>query len=280
MPFELETDHRRVPLFEERTWADVAAAVAVGAPVIVPLGATEQHGAHLPLGADTMQGIDMCRRAAALLARDGMPLVVGPAIPFGPLPFLSESPKTYPGTIVVSNDTLRALTRDVCASLIAHGFRRLYLLLANVESEYAMHIVAKELTETTSANIVTLNWLIGIRPGYKGILKSSRPQGHGGEGETARLLATAPHLVRMHEARPYHPNLPAQPEVAGDSLPYLGGAIGRYRFDGDEFDGFVDGITGDPQLATAETGEKSYALIAEWIASVVRFDCRPKLQST
>ena len=50
--------------------------------------------------------------------------------------------------------------------------------------------------------------------------------------------------------------------------------------DGHEFDGFVDGITGDPQLATAETGEKSYALIAEWIASVVRFDCRPKLQST
>ena len=279
MAFELVSDHRRVPLFEERTWPDIAAAVASDAPVIVPLGATEQHGAHLPLGADTMQGIDMCRRAAAVLAREGVPLVVGPAIPFGPLPFLSESPKTYPGTIVVSNDTLRMLTRDVCVSLIAHGFRRIYLLLANVESEYAMHLVAKELTESTPANIVTLNWLIGARPGYKEILESDRPQGHGGEGETARLLATAPHLVRMEEARPYHPNLPTQPEVHGDSLPYLGGAIGRYRFDRNEFDGFVDGITGDPQLATAETGEKSYALIADWIASVVRFDRRPKLES-
>ena len=279
MAFELVSDHRRVPLFEERTWPDIAAAVAADAPVIVPLGATEQHGAHLPLGADTMQGIDMCRRAAAVLAREGVPLVVGPAIPFGPLPFLSESPKTYPGTIVVSNDTLRMLTRDVCVSLIAHSFRRIYLLLANVESEYAMHVVAKELTESTPANIVTLNWLIGARPGYKEILESNRPQGHGGEGETARLLATAPHLVRMEEARPYHPNLPTQPEVHGDSLPYLGGAIGRYRFDRNEFDGFVDGITGDPQLATAETGEKSYALIADWIASVVRFDRRPKLES-
>jgi creatinine amidohydrolase len=66
--------------------------------------------------------------------------------------------------------------------LIGHGFRRIYLLLANVESEYAMHIVAKELTETTPANIVTLNWLIGIRPGYKGVLVSDKPQGHGGEG--------------------------------------------------------------------------------------------------
>ncbi len=274
MAFDLETDHRRVALFEERTSPDIVAAVAAGAPVIVPLGATEQHGAHLPLGADTMQGIDMCRRAAAVLARDGVPLLVGPAIPFGPRPFLSESPKSFAGTIEVSNDTLRALTHDVCASLIAHGFRRIYLLLANVESEYAMHIVAKELTEATPANIVTLNWLIGARPGYKGILKSERPQGHGGEGETARLLATAPHLVRMAEARPYHPNLANPPAVHGDALPYLGGAIGRYRFDGTEFEGFVDGITGDPQLATAETGEKSYALIAEWIASVVRFDLK------
>jgi creatinine amidohydrolase len=278
MAFELETDHRRVPLFEERTWPDIAAAVAAGAPVIVPLGATEQHGPHLPLGADTMQGIDMCRRASAVLAREGLPLLPGPAIPFGPQPFLSESPKSYAGTIVVSNDTLRAITHDVCTSLIAHGFRRIYLLLANVESEYAMHIVAKELTETTPANIVTLNWLVGARPGYKGILRSERPQGHGGEGETARLLATAPHLVRMEEARPYHPNLPSPPVVHGDALPYLGGAIGRYRFDGGEFEGFVDGITGDPQLATAETGEKSYALIAEWIASVVRFDLATKAQ--
>jgi creatinine amidohydrolase len=93
MTFALETDHRRVPLFEERTWPDIADAVAAGAPVIVPLGATEQHGPHLPLGADTFQGIDMCRRAAAPPARAGTALVVGPAIPVGPPPFLSESPK-------------------------------------------------------------------------------------------------------------------------------------------------------------------------------------------
>lgn len=275
MTLKLETDPRRVPLFEERTSPDIAAAVAANAPVIVPLGATEQHGAHLPLGTDTYQGIDMSRRAAALLAREGIPLVVGPAIPFGPPPFLSESPKAMAGTINVSNDTLRALLHDVCESLVVHGFRRIYLLLANVESEYAMHIVAKELTEKTKANIVTLNWLVGARPGYKALLKSDKPQGHGGEGETARMLATAPHLVRMEEARPYHPKLPVDPPVHGDALPYLGGAIGRYRYDRDEFDGMVDGITGDPQLATAETGEKSYGLIATWIASVIRYDLRP-----
>jgi creatinine amidohydrolase len=63
--------------------------------------------------------------------------------------------------------------------------------------------------------------------------------------------------------------------VHGDFLPYLGGAIGRYRFDGNAFAGFAAGITGDPQLATAATGEKSYALIAAWIAAAVRHDLRP-----
>lgn len=279
MAVRLETDYRKVLIYDEMTSPDVAEAAAANAPVIVALGAMEHHGGHLPLSTDTYQGLDMGRRASALLAKEGIPLIVGPAIPFGPPPFLSETPRPMPGTITVSNDTLRALLQDVCKSLIRHGFRRIYLLLANVESEFAMHIVAKELTETTDANIVVLNWLIGIRPKYKGMLISDKPQGHGGEGETARMLATAPHLVRMEEARPYHPNLPLEPEVYGDFLPYLGGAIGRYRFDRDEFrgmfDGISDGITGDPQLATAETGEKSYALIAEWIASVVRFDLRP-----
>jgi creatinine amidohydrolase len=88
------------------------------------------------------------------------------------------------------------------------------------------------------------------------------------------MLASAPHLVWMKEARPYHPNLPREPKVYGDFLPYLGGAVGRYRFDRDEFPNFVDGITGDPELSTAETGEESYALIAGWIAEVVRFDSR------
>lgn len=265
-------DHRTIPLYDELTWPDVAAAAKAGAAVIVPMGATEQHGLHLPLGTDTYQGVDTARRAAALLRAEGIPLVVGPAIPFGPRPFLSESPKSYPGTINVSNDTLRALTEEICLSLIDAGFRRIYLLLANVESEYAMHIVAKELTEETEANIVTLNWLIGIRPAYPGLMRATRPQGHGGEGETARMLATAPHLVRMDLARPYHPNLPREPEVYGDRLPYLGGAIGRYRFDGDEFEGFEDGITGDPQLGSAEVGEKAYAAMAAWVAAAVRFD--------
>lgn len=102
--------------FEEMTWVDVAEAVKAGAPIMVPAGATEQHGGHLPLGADTMQGIDIAKRAAWRLRTEGIPLVVGPAIPFGPRPFLTESPRAFPGTINLSHATLIALTEEMTPS--------------------------------------------------------------------------------------------------------------------------------------------------------------------
>jgi len=90
MPEHDHIDHSAIPLFEELTWPEVDAAAKAGAPVIIALGATEGHGLHLPLGTDTYQGLDMCRRAAAVLKAESIDLVVGPAIPFGPPPFLSE----------------------------------------------------------------------------------------------------------------------------------------------------------------------------------------------
>jgi creatinine amidohydrolase len=262
--------HRSIPTFEEMTWPEIDAAIKAGAPIMLSTGATEQHGLHLPLGSDTMQGIEMSKRVAHRLKGEGIPLVVGPAIPFGPRPFLSESPKTYPGTINISNDLLTALLREVCSELIGQGFRTLYLVLANAESDPSQQIVAKELSETTEAQVITLNWLIGIRGAYKGLFRSTKPQNHGGEGETARMLATAPHLVRMEKARSYHPNYPAQPPIPEDRLPYIGGGVGRYKPPAGMFEGFEDGIVGDPQLATAETGEKVYGLVTDWMAEIVR----------
>jgi creatinine amidohydrolase len=267
------SDYRSVPLFEEMTSPEVGAAIAAKAPIFLSLGATEQHGAHLPLGSDTMQGIDISRRVVHRLQQQGKPAIVGPCIPFGPRPFLSETPRNYPGTVNVSNHLLQLLLEEVCRELIGQGFRRLYVILANAESDPPMQVVAKELSENTEANIVTLNWLVGIRPNYAKLMKATKPQGHGGEGETCRMLATAPHLVRMDQARPWHPTVWADVPY-GDFLPYLGGAVGRYKMPDPFFAGFSDGITGDPQLASAEVGEKVYALVTDWICSVVDFDTR------
>ncbi len=264
--------HTDVPLFEELTSVEVAAAIEAGAPAILPLGATEQHGAHLPLNTDTIQGIDVAKRSVQRLSQEGIPLVMGPVIPFGPPQFLSEAPRDLPGTIALSHDALRLLMDEVCRELARHGFKTLYLLLANAETDPVMQIVAKEVTESTGCDVVTLNWLVGIRPRYKGMLVSPHPQGHGGEGETARVLATAPHLVRLDRAESYHPKPTPESAAHGDMLPYLGGGVGRYRFPDEVFEGFTGGIIGDPAGATAETGEKTYGIMVDWVTEVIRHD--------
>lgn len=264
-----------VPLFDEMSSPDIEEAVAAAAPVLVPLGATEQHGSALPLGTDTFQGIEVIRRVIHRLDAEGIPAVLGPAIPFGPPQFLSESPLDRPGTIAISNRLLANLLDEVCRELVRSGFRTIYLVLANAESDPAMQIAAKEVTETTPANVVTLNWLVGVQGEYRGgkILTSDKPQGHAGEGEVARMLATRPDLVRLDRAVSWHPSFPES--LVEEKFPYLGGAIGRYRYDdGASFAGFADGATGDPGMGTAETGEKSYDLIVDWMCKVVRSDRR------
>ena len=260
----------KIRMYDEMTWPEVELAVRSGAHVMVPVGAIEQHGEHLPLGTDNFQGIEIARRAAERLAEEKIPLIPGPVIPFGLKPFLTETPRDYPGTISISSNTLKALLQEVCLELVRTGFRNIYLLQGHAENDAIIQTVAKEVTERTQANVLSINWLIGIRSRYKGILTSSRPQGHGGEGETARMLASIPHLVQMKKAKRYHPHLVGGNEIEADFLPYLGGGIGRYRPPKGMFRGLKGGITGDPQLATAETGEKVYDLITDWVVKIVK----------
>lgn len=269
--YDRANSHRDIPLYQELTTVEVEQAIARRYPVIVSLGATEQHGGHLPLGTDTYQALDMARRAAYSLWQQGIGLVVGPAIDFGPRQFLCEAPRDYPGTINVSNHTLYLLTKEVCAELIRHGFRKVYILIGNAESDAAGQIVAKELNDETAASVITLSWMVGITEVYKTALRSGKPQGHGGEGETARMLATAPHLVRMERAKNYH-HKPFASTLPGDRLPYLGGGIGRYKAPEDAFGDDFGGIVGDPEDATAETGELLYKAINDWFTKVIAFE--------
>lgn len=261
--------YRDIPAFDDLTSPDVAKAIKAGAHVIVPTGATEQHAGHLPLGTDTYQALDMGRRAVFDLGREGIPVVLGPTIPFGPRPLLTESPKDFPGTINLSAATMRSLTEEICRELVSQGFRVIYLLMGHAENDPILQLVAKNVSETTEASVVTLNFLVGIQPGYAGLMRSEKPQSHAGEGETARMLVTAPHLVRMDETVSYHPNLPTE-RAPNDRMPYLGGAIGRFKYPPAVFQGFEDGLWGDPQNATAETGEKSYGLINDWLRAAIR----------
>ena len=91
----------RGPTMFEMTWEEVGEALKETDMVIVPTGATEQHGPHLPLGTDTMGVVEFARRTAAQLEEEGIKALVAPPVPFG----ISSYHMPFPGTISLHNTT-------------------------------------------------------------------------------------------------------------------------------------------------------------------------------
>lgn len=108
---------------EELTWPEVADELRDGrCRIVVPFGALEQHGPHLPLVTDTMLG-DALGEAVA----ERLTAFVSPTMPFG----CSRHHSAFPGTISLEDETLGLIVRDVVHSLTSIGFKQLLLLPAH-----------------------------------------------------------------------------------------------------------------------------------------------------
>ena len=123
----------------DMTWPDVAAAVAAGATtVILPLGATEQHGPHLPLGTDTFRAAALADRLAARLPE----ALVAPPLPIG----CSDEHAGFPGLLSLDAETLASVIVDCAGRMVAWGARRLILLSAHGGNGRALERAAARLT--------------------------------------------------------------------------------------------------------------------------------------
>jgi creatinine amidohydrolase len=263
MPNEVLYTQKGPATLTEMSSHDVAAALQQTDVILIPFGATEAHGAHLPLGTDSMEAREICRRVAMRLAEAGCPLVIGPLIPFG----ASNFHLGYPGTVSLKTATLIALIDDVCLSLYTSGFRKFIFIHGHDGSLPSMMVGAQNLVEATpDAECVVLNWLTPLSKVYRTIQTSQKSEGHGGEGETARLLVTHPELVHPERSEPFHVSPEEMRRLQGPEHIKTGGAIfystRRYPHY----------YIGTPPLATAETGEKGYAVIVDWISSVIQRD--------
>src|SRR5438445_304548 len=101
--------------------------------VIVPVGALEEHGPHLPLGADMIQPLhvldEVARRTGAFVA---------PSIPYG----VCTTTRPYPGTVSVSVDSLKAFVRDVLDDFVRNGVRRVMVVSGHAGREHMMALRA------------------------------------------------------------------------------------------------------------------------------------------
>lgn len=187
-------------VLERMTWPEVAAALDGGATTaIVPCGAVEQHGPHLPLFVDaehaTYLGAEVARRLGDAL--------VAPTIRVG----CSEHHMAFPGTVSLQPATLKAVLRDYCTSLARHGFRTLCLFSAHGGNFEILAEAVEELNATVQpdATVVAYTDLMQVVSTWRRIAEDEAGLGHriGGHADVAEgsiMLQLHPDLVHPDRA--------------------------------------------------------------------------------
>jgi len=179
-------------LWEELTWPEVEELTKTMPAVMVPVGATEQHGPHLPLNVDTIQVDDVCRRASA---KTGVPMI--PTMSIG----LSQSHGKFPGTLWVRSETMIRYITEVCHSLYASGIRKFILVNGHMYNLWPLQCVRDNIRcDFDDVQCTALNYFL---TSSETAFASDAPMGkhiHANFGETAQVLALRPDLVDMDRA--------------------------------------------------------------------------------
>lgn len=254
-------------LLGEMTSPEVEAVSKTSGLALIAAGATEMHGPHLPLWTDTFTGEALCRRVIARLAVEGRN-AVGVVLPFGP----TADRMRWAGTITLHNDTFIALARDVGRSLHRHGFHKLVWLVCHLDDYAPLLVVARDLVDELGVRTAVLSgWIrVGDYDARMTLSTADEParDGHAGEMETSRVLAIYPELVEMGRAGRYL--APKHEKIIYDEIVLNGGGIFQPPAD---FAAIAPpGFVGCADLATAEKGDRSLDLGADWICQVIRRD--------
>lgn len=229
--------------------------------VIIPVGSTEQHGCHLPLGTDTMVAMMLAEDAA-----ERTDTVVAPPLWFG----WSPHHMVLPGTITVRPEVLIEVLYDVIQSLQAYGFSKFIVINGHrIVNIPWMQIAAERAQRQMGVKVVLFD------PAYmsKDIVGKLGygPVGHSEEIETSQMLYKHPELVHMEKAAdnpvPKHELYSVDPCFAGDTLCYVPSTVRDMKHSADA----AGGTTGTPSKATTEKGKQYHEhLIGNLVAVIKR----------
>jgi creatinine amidohydrolase len=242
-------------LFNELTRDDLR-EIARNGLAVLPVGATEQHGPHLPAGTDALVVEHLARCAAGLVAGE-ISLTVCPTLPFGS----SHHHLAFGGTLSLGTETYLAVLRDLVESLIADGFHRVLIVNGHGGNHEIMQLVVRDLALKHQVSLgavsywqpaqLKLNELYGDAPGPP-------PPGHAGAFETSLILALRPELVRT--------NLPHRDPSEIADLP---ARASGWRLERNQFWLAIDGYTDSPDRADADLGRLYLQAAAETLAQVM-----------
>lgn len=238
-------------LMQEMTWPEYAARIQESI-VLLPVGSTEQHGPHLPLGTDAMQVTHIATRVAERLGA-----VVAPTIPYG----YRSAPRSgggeiFPGTTSLTGITMTYLVRDLLKAFIRHGARRIAVVDGHYENAMFLHEaihLALEESGSTDVRIIKISWFDGLSSDTLNLLFDGTFPGwaleHAAHIETSTMMVVRPDLVRKEQIRPDG----VQDLPLYDAYPQPGDVVP------------ASGVLADPSRATPAFGQ---TIVEEAVARV------------
>ena len=177
----------------ELTWTEVDAALKDRPVALLPVGATEAHGPHLPLATDTLIAQALAVRGAAKLKENGVSCLVLPPVAFT----VAEFGADFAGTLSIAPDTSVALLRDICVSA-GKRFRAVALVNIHLEPKH-VECVKKAVEEAKKAGVNACHVDITKKRWVDTLGEAFKQGDHAGAFETSLMMAVAPQLVRDHE---------------------------------------------------------------------------------
>jgi len=243
------------PAFAENTWTAVRDALQSGkkAVAILPCGATEAHGPHLPLNTDVIISETMAARALPLLEQRGYAAAILPALAYMP----AEYAQAFPGTVTVRAATAKALMIDIAMSLKAQGF--VCLALANSHFDPANVAMLREAADDIRGRGLPVAFPDFTRRKLARTLTEEFQSGacHAGQYETSLIMAARPDLVDETGRLKLRDN----PASLTDAF-----AKGARSF---AEAGGPDAYFGFPRNASAAEGDESFKVMASALADTI-----------
>ena len=163
----------------EVSWVEAQKILKKSDTVILPVGSTEQHGPHCPLGTDHITA-----DAVSKMIGDRVKLLVLPVIPVG----ISSHHRQFPGTLWVPPKVFRDYVKAVILSTSSHGPRKFLIINGHGGNTPSLKEVAEDLRSDDEI-------FVAIAAAYP-----SKLDGHAGKDETSLMLHLRPELVDMKKA--------------------------------------------------------------------------------
>ena len=253
-------------ILQDMTWPQAEEEIKNSKVALIPVGATEQHGHHMPMGSDSYCAFEVAKRTA----QKELALVV-PVLPFG----ISHCHMDFPGSITLTCQTMATVIMEICESLYSHGIDKFIFVNGHGHNGPSINIAMDEFKQGKDVFMVMLPWWIAGGKLTKELWdyeNGNLPDGHAADIEASGMLAINKDLVDMTKA-----GRVLLGPVKGTKIKFhksTAVSLGDYPIElttVSDFKQFTDtGLIGGALNATAEKGEKVLDAISDYLAELIR----------